>query len=76
MTDEEGRKFPWPDAKEVWIGAGGSYIRINGSGIANASPGPILEKTPSWDVPGADAQVRHFPPFGSGTPTDDHIHSL
>ncbi|MHB9836778.1 type VI secretion system Vgr family protein [Paraburkholderia terrae] len=63
-------------SKEVWIGAGGSYIQINGSGIVNASPGPILEKTPSWDVPGADARVPHFPPFGSGTPTDNHIHSL
>ena len=31
-------------AKEVWIGAGGSYIQINGSGIINGSPGPILEK--------------------------------
>nr|WP_313067330.1 hypothetical protein [Paraburkholderia sp. LEh10] len=35
----------------MWIGAGGSYIQINGSGIINASPGPILEKTPSWDKP-------------------------
>ena len=63
-------------SKEVWIGAGASYIQINGSGIINASPGPILEKTPSWDVSAADTRVPHFPPFGSGTPTDDHIHSL
>ncbi|PRX16183.1 uncharacterized protein DUF2345, partial [Paraburkholderia sp. BL18I3N2] len=63
-------------AKEVWLGAGGSYIQINGSGIINGSPGPILEKTASWDVPGPDVQLRSFAPFGSGTPTDDHIHSL
>ncbi|WP_341807749.1 DUF2345 domain-containing protein [Paraburkholderia caledonica] len=63
-------------AKEVWIGAGGSYIQINGSGIVNGSPGAILERGASWDVPGPDAQLRNFPPFGSGTPTDDYLHSL
>ncbi|MFM0630881.1 type VI secretion system Vgr family protein [Paraburkholderia xenovorans] len=63
-------------AKEVWIGAGGSYIQINGSGIINASPGPILEKTASWDVPGPDARIPVFAPFGSGTPTDGYTHSL
>ncbi|OWJ56636.1 hypothetical protein BWU74_29380 [Paraburkholderia caledonica] len=63
-------------AKEVWIGAGGSYIQINGSGIVNGSPGAILERGAAWDVPGPDAQLRNFPPFGSGTPTDDYLHSL
>jgi type VI secretion system secreted protein VgrG len=63
-------------AKEVWLGAGGSYIQINGSGIINGSPGPILEKGASWDVPGPDVRLKTFPPFGSGTPTDNHIHSL
>ncbi|MFD2000191.1 type VI secretion system tip protein VgrG, partial [Paraburkholderia dipogonis] len=63
-------------ATEVWLGAGGSYIQINGSGITNGSPGPILEKGASWDVPGRDIQLKTFPPFSSGTPTDDHIHSL
>ncbi|WP_258879247.1 type VI secretion system Vgr family protein [Paraburkholderia sp. BL6669N2] len=63
-------------AKEVWLGAGGSYIQINGGGITNGSPGPILEKGAWWDVPGPDVQLRTFPPSGSGTPTDDHIHSL
>ncbi|MFM0170766.1 type VI secretion system Vgr family protein [Paraburkholderia sediminicola] len=63
-------------AKEVWIGAGGSYIQINGSGIINGSPGPILERTASWDVPGPDARIPSFAPFGSGTPTDGHTHSL
>ena len=63
-------------SKEVWIGAGGSYIQINGSGIINGSPGSILEKTASWDVPGPDAQMPSFTPFGSGTPTDGYFHSL
>jgi len=35
-------------AKEVWIGAGGSYIQINSGGITNGSPGPILEKGATW----------------------------
>ncbi|SIT50601.1 Rhs element Vgr protein [Paraburkholderia piptadeniae] len=48
-------------SKEVWIGAGGSYIQINGSGIINGSPGPILEKTPSWDVPGASSVRAPLP---------------
>jgi type VI secretion system secreted protein VgrG len=48
-------------AKEVWIGAGGSYIQVNGSGIINGSPGPILEKGASWDVPGADSRNSPLP---------------
>lgn len=46
---------------EVWIGAGGSYIQINGGGIVNGSPGPILEKTPSWDAPAASSQRVPLP---------------
>ncbi|RZT36754.1 type VI secretion system Vgr family protein [Cupriavidus agavae] len=34
---------------EVWIGAGGSYIKINGSRIENATSGDILERCASWD---------------------------
>ena len=41
-------------AKEVWIGAQGSYIRINGEGIDNVTPGHILEKCSSWDKPGPE----------------------
>jgi type VI secretion system secreted protein VgrG len=48
-------------SKEVWIGAGGSYIQINGSGIVNGSPGPILEKGASWDVPGAHSAIVDLP---------------
>jgi uncharacterized protein (DUF2345 family) len=56
-------------AKEVWIGAGGSYIQINGSGIVNGSPGPILEKGASWDVPGPDSQVIRVPMISMTEPT-------
>ncbi|WP_420997237.1 type VI secretion system Vgr family protein [Cupriavidus sp. 30B13] len=38
--------------KEVWIGAGGSYIRIRPEGIENGTPGDILEKCAFWDKPG------------------------
>jgi type VI secretion system secreted protein VgrG len=64
-------------AKEVWIGAGGSYIQINGSGIVNGSPGPILEKGASWDVPGADSMRMPLPamPLSSlpETPTNPYV---
>jgi type VI secretion system secreted protein VgrG len=48
-------------SKEVWIGAGGSYIQINGSGIINGSPGMILEKGASWDVPGPASMRMPLP---------------
>lgn len=37
---------------EVWLGAGGSYIRISASGIENGTPGSILEKCATWNKPG------------------------
>jgi type VI secretion system secreted protein VgrG len=42
-------------AREVWIGAGGSYIRIDGSGIINGTPGAILEMCATWGKSGADS---------------------
>lgn len=46
-------------AEEVWIGAGGSYIRIKGGLIENVTTGQILEKCGSWDKPGgASGTVR------------------
>ncbi|TDY22476.1 Rhs element Vgr protein [Paraburkholderia sp. BL6665CI2N2] len=48
-------------SKEVWIGAGGSYIQINGSGIINGSPGVILEKGANWDVPGPSLMYPRLP---------------
>ncbi|WP_456088833.1 DUF2345 domain-containing protein [Paraburkholderia dilworthii] len=53
-------------SKEVWIGAGGSYVQINGSGIINGSPGPILEKGASWDVPGPDSKRMPSPTMPQG----------
>ncbi|WP_233866527.1 type VI secretion system Vgr family protein [Paraburkholderia adhaesiva] len=46
--------------KEVWIGAGGSYIQINGSGIINGTPGAILEKCATWSKQGAVSEAIPF----------------
>jgi type VI secretion system secreted protein VgrG len=55
--------------KEVWIGAGGSYIRINGNLIENGTPGQILERGASWQKQSATSvqqQQQEF--FASQTP--------
>jgi type VI secretion system secreted protein VgrG len=41
--------------KEVWIGAGGSYIKIGPGLIENGTDGQILEKCASWDKTGASS---------------------
>ncbi|WP_254074120.1 type VI secretion system Vgr family protein [Burkholderia sp. S171] len=51
ITSTDGR-LVLSAAKEVWIGAGGSYIRINSDRIENGTPGVILEKCAKWDKPG------------------------
>ena len=50
--------------KEVWIGAAGSYIKINATGIENGTPGDILEKCASWDKQGGNSMRLNpsFPP--------------
>lgn len=40
-------------SREVWIGAGGSYIKIGPNLIENGTAGQIIEKCASWDKPGA-----------------------
>ncbi|MEX3929176.1 type VI secretion system Vgr family protein [Paraburkholderia sp. BR10936] len=52
-------------AREIWIGAGGSYIKINANRIENGTPGDILEKCASWDKPGASS-MRLAPSVQSG----------
>ncbi|QBR00135.1 type VI secretion system Vgr family protein [Paraburkholderia pallida] len=39
-------------AKELWLGAGGSYISIKSGLIENVTTGQILEKCGNWDKPG------------------------
>lgn len=50
-------------SKEVWIGAGGSYIRINGNRIENASPGDILERCAFWDTVDPVSETVPLPQF-------------
>ena len=45
--------------KEIWIGVGGSYIRITAEKIENGTSGQILEKCASWDKLGASSM--HLP---------------
>jgi type VI secretion system secreted protein VgrG len=57
ITSSDGR-LVLSAAKEVWIGAGGSYIKIDANRIENGTPGDILEKCASWNKPGpASAQI-------------------
>jgi type VI secretion system secreted protein VgrG len=57
-------------AKEVWIGAGGSYIKIGPNLIENGTAGQILEKCASWDKPGAASSTVHNPLQGTPISTD------
>jgi len=62
ITSTDG-KIILSASKEIWLGAGGSYIQINGNGIVNGSPGTILERAASWDVPGPDSMRMPLPPM-------------
>ncbi|MBV8156463.1 MAG: type VI secretion system tip protein VgrG, partial [Dyella sp.] len=53
--------------KEVWIGAGGSYIRITPERIENGTPGDILEKCAVWDKKSA-ASMQIATNLRSGLP--------
>lgn len=44
--------------QEVWIGAAGSFICLNGSGITSATTGRIVEKCAKWSRTGPDSQLR------------------
>ncbi|MCO8647475.1 type VI secretion system tip protein VgrG, partial [Burkholderia multivorans] len=57
-------------AKEVWIGAGGSYIRIKSGLIENATTGQILEKCASWDKPGGASGTIRDPLQAAPVSTD------
>ncbi|ARL10536.1 type VI secretion system Vgr family protein [Burkholderia pseudomallei] len=52
ITSVDGRVLISAD-KEIWIGAGGSYIKITPDLIENGTTGRILEKGASWSKQGA-----------------------
>ncbi|AIF47073.1 type VI secretion system Vgr family protein [Dyella japonica] len=43
---------------EVWIGAGGSYIKINSNRIESGTPGDIYEKCAWWGTQGACSETK------------------
>jgi type VI secretion system secreted protein VgrG len=57
ITSTDG-KLILSAAKEVWIGANGSYICINGNGIENGTPGDIVEKCAHWGKQGPQCQSQ------------------
>lgn len=54
ITSVDGRVMISAD-KEIWIGAGGSYIKITPDLIENGTTGQILEKGASWSKQGASS---------------------
>ncbi|MEK6354971.1 MAG: type VI secretion system Vgr family protein [Burkholderia cenocepacia] len=54
ITSVDGRVLISAD-KEIWIGAGGSYIKITPDLIENGTTGRILEKGASWSKQGASS---------------------
>jgi type VI secretion system secreted protein VgrG len=63
-------------AKEVWIGAGGSYISIKGGLIENVTTGQILEKCANWDKPGGASGAIRDPLQATPVSTDGGRGSL
>ncbi|WP_162801004.1 DUF2345 domain-containing protein, partial [Trinickia caryophylli] len=61
--------------KEVWIGAGGSYIKVTPNGIENGTPGDILEKCASWDKPSAASDRIQMPELPQGVCKDCRTHA-
>jgi type VI secretion system secreted protein VgrG len=54
ITSVDGRVLISAE-KEVWIGAGGSYIKITADLIENGTSGQILEKGATWTKDGASS---------------------
>ncbi|RQR56330.1 type VI secretion system tip protein VgrG [Burkholderia sp. Bp9125] len=47
--------------KEIWIGAGGSYIKITSGLIENGTSGQILERCASWEKAGPSSMTTALP---------------
>lgn len=71
ITSTDG-KLILTAAKEVWIGAGGSYIRISGERIENGTSGDILEKCAYWGKRGPQTQSLAANGW-SGTPFNERF---
>jgi type VI secretion system secreted protein VgrG len=64
ITSSEGKVTIRAD-KEIWIGAGGSYVKLTATGIENGTPGDIVEKCAIWDKQAAASMTHPVPPFTS-----------
>ncbi|MBN3851346.1 type VI secretion system tip protein VgrG [Paraburkholderia sp. Ac-20342] len=63
-------------AKEIWLGAGGSYISIKSGLIENVTSGQILEKCADWEKPGGGSGTVLNPLKSSPVSTDGGRGSL
>jgi len=57
--------------KEVWIGAGGSYIKINANGIEYGTPGDIYERCAYWGLEPAVSGASNKQALANALPTRD-----
>ena len=73
ITSTEG-KLVLSAAKEVWIGAGGSYIRITPERIENGTPGDILEKCAFWGKSSAASMRVSMPVLPDGNLYEQNFH--
>ena len=68
ITSTDG-KLVLSAKNEVWIGAGGSYLRITPCNITNATPGDYIEKAASWQKDPPDSQLKkEFLPYTTDLP--------
>jgi type VI secretion system secreted protein VgrG len=72
ITSSDG-KIVIAAKSEVWVGAAGSFIQINGNGVTTASPGKIQEKGASWSMEGAASHSANLPVFPSSSDDDYEI---
>jgi type VI secretion system secreted protein VgrG len=65
VTVTSGDKLQLAAAKEIWLCAGGSYIKITATGIESGTPGDIIEKCAYWGRQG---------PVSMTIPTNSFVH--
>ncbi|RQN40798.1 type VI secretion system Vgr family protein [Paraburkholderia tropica] len=75
-VESSGGRVVITASKEVWIGAGGSYISIKSGLIENVTTGQILEKCADWEKPGGGSGTALNPLKSSPVSTDGGRGSL
>ncbi|WP_133645179.1 type VI secretion system Vgr family protein [Paraburkholderia flava] len=72
VTSTDG-KIVLNAAKEIWLGAGGSFIQITGNGIVNGTSGQILEKCAGWSKEAATSEHAALPDLPTGEMTGEWV---